>query len=181
MLTSVLTSVCSFVKKKHGQQQASKPSPQAPQLRWHPTCLSYKAPRGLPTWTLRVRGSVTTGEIKIKWYLEHIKKIYCCSARPRADGCVKERFTKLRQVLMVITNWLEVFDNYHTSKIFWNVQKYQMKVYSTFIPANLQKLSFYDSDFFNKTFLRVTKKFRLTPYRKLMDQLFPSSNFLEDF
>ena len=37
--------------------------------------------------------------------------------------------------------------------MFWNVQKYQMRIYSTFIPANLQNSSVYDSDFSNEILL----------------------------
>ena len=37
--------------------------------------------------------------------------------------------------------------------MFWNVQEYQMKVYSTFIPASLQNSSVYDSDFLNEILL----------------------------
>ena len=37
--------------------------------------------------------------------------------------------------------------------MFWNVQEYQMKVYSTFIPASLQNSSVYDSDFLNEIIL----------------------------
>ena len=48
---------------------------------------------------------------------------------------------------------LEVIDKYHTSKIFWNVQKYQMKVYSTSIPASLQNWIFHDFNFLNEILL----------------------------
>ena len=37
--------------------------------------------------------------------------------------------------------------------MFWDVQEYQMKVYSTFIPASLQNSSVYDSDFLNEILL----------------------------
>ena len=48
---------------------------------------------------------------------------------------------------MITINELEVIDKYHTSKFFWNVRNYQMKLYSTFIPTSLQKSIIYDFEF----------------------------------
>ena len=51
---------------------------------------------------------------------------------------------------MVIIIQLELIDKNHISKMFWNVQEYQMKVYSTFIPTSLQNSKVYDSGFLKR-------------------------------
>ena len=62
--------------------------------------------------------------------------------------------------------------------MFWNVQEYQMKVYSTFIPASLQNSSVYDSDFLNEILLYMFSALKWDLNGRKQDYEKPKNNCL---